>query len=133
MQPNKKIYMLSIATSLGLFLFWILFFFAGIVPDNATSSYLAYEHAFPPADIILATALLTASLFALKDSKNTLVFKVFHSCGGALIFLGILDVTFNLQNNIYFLSTADFILNAFINLWCIFFGLRLATYDFKKK
>ncbi len=48
-------------------------------------------------------------------------------CAGALIFLGLLDFSFNYQNGIYALSTADLLLNGFINLWCVIFGIVLAV------
>ena len=53
--------------------------------------------------------------------------QIAHVCAGALIFLGLLDFSFNFQNGIYALSTADLLLNGFINLWCVVFGIILAV------
>lgn len=47
-------------------------------------------------------------------------------CSGSLIFLGLLDFSFNIQNGIYFISAAELLLNGAINLWCVAFGLVLA-------
>jgi hypothetical protein len=44
---------------------------------------------------------------------------------GALIFLGLLDFSFNLQNGVYTASTLDLAINGFINAWCVGFGLFL--------
>jgi len=43
------------------------------------------------------------------------------------MFLGVLDFSFNIQNGMYAISALDLILNAFINLWCVVFGLWIAV------
>jgi hypothetical protein len=47
--------------------------------------------------------------------------------GGAMVFLGVLDISFNLQNGMYSISVMDMILNAFINLWCVIFGVLIVV------
>jgi hypothetical protein len=42
------------------------------------------------------------------------------------MFLGLLDFSFNIQNGIYMTSGLDLILNAFINIWCVGFGVAIA-------
>ena len=44
----------------------------------------------------------------------------------SLIFLGLLDFSFNIQNGMYTISLMDMLLNAFINLWCVVFGIIIA-------
>jgi len=43
------------------------------------------------------------------------------------MFLGLLDFSFNIQNGIYMTSTLDLVLNAFINVWCVGFGVAIAV------
>ncbi|RPJ63034.1 MAG: hypothetical protein EHM12_03265 [Dehalococcoidia bacterium] len=45
---------------------------------------------------------------------------------GALVFLGVLDFSFNIQNGVYKISTSDLVLNVFINVWCVAFGIVIA-------
>jgi hypothetical protein len=46
---------------------------------------------------------------------------------GSLVFLGLLDFSFNIQNGIYMTSKVDLVLNAFINVWCVGFGVAIAV------
>jgi hypothetical protein len=119
----KLIAILELLTGIGFMLFWIGFFTLGLAPENPPQCYFAYEHSFPLPDILLSIAILASGILLLKnkDSGKTLSLV----CAGGLMFLGILDFSFNIQNGIYLTSTLDLILNAFINIWCVAFGLVL--------
>jgi hypothetical protein len=114
---------LEIVTAVGLVLFWIAFFTVGLAPENAPACYFAYEHSFPLPDGILAVLLLAAGILLAK--RRTWGVKLSLAAGGALVFLGLLDFSFNIQNGVYLTSTIDLVLNAFINVWCVGFGLAL--------
>jgi hypothetical protein len=122
---------LQIITAVGLILFWIAFFTVGMAPDNPPACYFAYEHSFPLPDGLLAVLLLVTGILMIKNSplggKLTLV------AAGALIFLGVLDFAFNIQNGVYKASILDLVINAFINLWCVGFGLVTASAVIRKK
>jgi hypothetical protein len=122
---GNAISILSIVTAVGLLLFWIGFFTIGLAPKNPPPCYFAYEHAFPVPDIILAIVLLTGAILNMTGAVhgNTLLV----AGGGALVFLGILDISFNIQNGMYSISVLDMILNAFINLWCVLFGAAIVV------
>jgi hypothetical protein len=117
---GKAIPVLSILTAVGLVLFWIGFFTVGLAPENPPAGYFVYEHSFPPPDITLAIVLLIGSIMSLKGRTQGLT--ILSAAGGGLVFLGILDMSFNFQNGMYSTSVMDMILNAFINLWCVIFG-----------
>ena len=119
-KSNKVIPILEIVTAAGLILFWIAFFTVGLAPENPSQCYFAYEHAFPLSDICLALLLLVAGILLLR--QNRLGSTLSLIAAGALIFLGLLDFCFNLQNGIYLASALDLVLNAFINAWCVAFG-----------
>jgi len=114
---------LQIITSLGLILFWIGFFTIGLAPANTPECYFAYEHSFPLPDIILAGAMLAAGLMLLKEKGPGRALSLV--CAGSLIFLGVLDFSFNIQNGVYAVSIGDMISNGFINLWCVVFGVLI--------
>ena len=121
-ESNNLIIIGEILTGIGLIIFWILFFTVGMIDKNvAPDCYFQYEHAFPPADIILALGLIFSSILLLK--KLPIGKTVALVCAGALIFLGLLDFSFNLQNKVYLISMAEAISNGFINAWCVCFGL----------
>jgi len=114
---------LQIITALGLILFWIGFFTIGLAPENAPECYFAYEHSFPLPDIILALAMIASGFMLIKGKGTGKPLSLV--CAGSLIFLGVLDFSFNIQNGVYAVSTADMISNGFINLWCVFFGIYI--------
>ncbi len=116
---------LELLTAVGLILFWILFFTVGMAPKNPPPGYLAYEHSFPVPDGLLSILLLVAGIMLLLN--NPLGVNLSLIAAGALLFLGVLDISFNLQNGIYKISTGDLISNAFINLWCVGFGIAIAV------
>jgi hypothetical protein len=120
---SKIIAIFELITAAGLALFWIGFFTIGLAPDNPPPCYMAYEHSFPVPDIILAITLTAAAVLTLRG--HALGRTIALACAGGLMFLGCLDMSFNYQNGIYALSTLDMVLNGFINLWSVGFGLGI--------
>jgi len=122
---SRLISALEIVTAGGLSLFWLAFFTVGLAPENAPPCFFAYEHSFPLPDGLLAILLLVAGILLMLNkpwgSKLSLV------AAGALVFLGLLDFSFNIQNGIYMTSTVELVLNAFINVWCVGLGVAIAV------
>ena len=121
----NTISILSIITAAGLILFWIGFFTIGLAPENPPDGYFVYEHSFPVPDIILALVLIAGSVLNMTGVTHGTMLLV--AGGVALVFLGILDMSFNFQNGMYKISVMDMILNAFINLWCVIFGALIVV------
>ena len=119
----KAIAILELLTGIGFILFWIGFFTIGLAPENPPQCYFPYEHSFPLPDIILSITILASAILLLKNKEYGKTLSLV--CSGGLMFLGILDFSFNIQNGIYLISTLDLILNAFINIWCVAFGSGL--------
>ncbi|MDD5397955.1 MAG: hypothetical protein PHU70_02625 [Dehalococcoidia bacterium] len=120
---RRLIASLEIVTGVGLILFWLAFFTVGLAPEKAPPCYFAYENSFPLPDGILAVLLLIAGILLMKSNPAGRILSLVGA--GALVFLGLLDFSFNLQNGIYLTSVIDLVLNAFINLWCVVFGLAV--------
>jgi hypothetical protein len=125
MEGLKTIAILELLTSIGLILFWILFFTVGLAPKNPPQGYFAYEHSFPLPDGLLAILLLVAGTLLLLN--NPLGINLSLVAAGALVFLGVLDFSFNIQNGLYKTSKVDLVLNVFINVWCVGFGVAIAV------
>ena len=127
MRTNSSILpVCELATAAGLVVFWLVFFFFDLSPQNPPECYLAYERAFPVPDLILALVLVLAALFSLRGKVIGSGLSI--AAGGALCFLGVVDLSFNLQNGVYLSSALDFALNAFINLWSVGFGVVLVVF-----
>jgi hypothetical protein len=122
---RRLIASLEIVTGVGLVLFWVAFFTVGLAPDNAPPCYYAYEHSFPLPDGVLALLLLAAGILLLRSRPAGRTLSLIAA--GALVFLGLLDFSFNLQNGVYLTSTIDLVLNALINIWCVGFGIATAV------
>jgi hypothetical protein len=121
---TRLIAALEIATAGGFSLFWLAFFTVGLAPVNATPCYFAYEHSFPLPDGFLAILLLVAGILLMLNKPWG--GKLSLMAAGALVFLGLVDFSFNIQNGIYMTSSVDLVLNAFINVWCVIFGAGIA-------
>ncbi len=118
----KKTAYLSIITGIGIILFWVAFFTIGLAPENPPACYLAYEHSFPLPDAVLSAGLIITGFLTLRNEKKCIWLL---APAGGLIFLGLVDFAFNVQNGMYMISVADGILNAFINLWCVALGIAI--------
>lgn len=121
----KTVAVLELLTGVGLILFWIGFFTIGLAPENPPPCYFAYEHSFPLPDIVMAITIIASGLLLLKNRESGRALALV--CSGGLMFLGLLDFSFNIQNGTYMTSTLDLVLNAFINIWCVGFGAALAV------
>lgn len=124
----KRIASFQIATGIGLILFWSLFFTVGLAPENPPPGYFTFEHSFPLPDLLLALALFRAAalLSSTEPHRQAWGRSLSLLCAGALLFLGVLDFSFNLQNGLYTTSLGEGALSAAIQLWCCGFGLIMA-------
>lgn len=120
-KKTKTIAVFQVITALGLILFWIGFFTVGLAPETPPPCYFIFEHSFPLPDILLALALLVAAFSLIRGNRFGKTLSL--AAAGALIFLGILDFSFNIQNGMYAISAVDTILNGFINGYCVIFGI----------
>lgn len=124
MEKHKTLAILEIITGIGVIFFWIGFFTIGLAPKNPPECYFVFEHSFPLPDVILSIGLIIAGVFLLKQKSAGRPLSLV--CAGALMFLGVLDFSFNIQNGMYCLALAESAGNAFINIWCAGFGFVLA-------
>ena len=125
MEGLRTIAILELLTGVGLILFWIGFFTIGLAPKNPPKGYMEYEHSFPLPDGLLAILMLVSGTLLLLN--NPLGVSLSLVAAGALVFLGVLDFSFNIQNGLYKTSRMDLVLNAFINIWCVGLGIAIAV------
>ena len=121
---SQTIIYLQIATGAGLILFWILFYTVGLAPADAPESYEAFEKSFPIPDVILSIGLIAAAVMLLTGNAAGVALS--HVCAGGLIFLGMIDISFNLQNMFARQTMKERLFSATINLWCVGFGIAIA-------
>lgn len=93
--------------------------------------YLAFENAFPLPDLAYLAPLLLVSAWLMWRAARAASLAGIMA-GAALIFLGLLDVSFNLQNRRYEIETIDAALNVFINFICLAFGPLLVRHSWRR-
>ena len=122
---------LELFTAVGLFLYWVLYFTAGAAPPEPPPGYFVFQDSFTYADLILAVLLARAATYLLSGDPIRRVIGRGLSLvsAGALLFLGGLDISFNIQNGIYLAWSFDMALEVLVNIWCLGFGFLLA-YEF---
>lgn len=107
--------------AVGLVGFWVYFFAVENQNPEKTPVYLAFERSFPLPDLgWLTPALVIAASGLLSGKSIGVVFTI--AAGGGLLFLGLLDISFNTQNKGYTTSLGDTFLNITINGVCVIMG-----------
>lgn len=115
---------LCLFTAVAIVGYWLSFFASGFNQARPDAVYLGFETAFPVADHVLALLLvLTAHWYRRCDDRATLSGI---AAGGMLVFLGLLDTTFNVVQGNYALGNLAMALESLINLWCFALGPWLA-------
>ncbi len=125
---------LELAIAVGIISFWIAFFSADLVnidDPHLEEIYLAFESAFPVADISLSIVLIIGGIGLLKKMPIGFLFSLLG--GASLIFLGLLDISFNTQHGIYLIGIEEAVLNIFINSLCLGGGIFLIVTIWKNR
>ncbi len=127
MRTAKIIGVSEILFAAGIILFWVEFFVQG--PGDFSDSrfqeiYLTYEKSFPAADGLLAVLLVCGGVGLWRRAPAGWFFSVM--AGSMLIFLGILDISFNLRQGIYLLFPEKTLLNLGLNAICLAGGVFYA-------
>lgn len=117
---------LMLLTAVGTLLFWAVFFAdleaqrAGYLASRAPA-WFSWELSFPLADGWMALTAILAAVGLWRRRPAGLLFALVS--GGAMVFLGLMDILFFLQNGLYLPLNAEVILELFIHLWTVAFGL----------
>lgn len=117
---------LMLLTAIGTLLFWVIFFAdlesqrSGTLASRC-DAWFAWEMSFPLADgwMVLTAILGAVGLWRMRPVG--LLFGLVS--GGAMVFLGLMDVLFFLQNGLYHPLTGEVAVELFIHAWTVAFGL----------
>ena len=90
---------LLLVTAVVTAIYWLDFFLRGTVHVVGDDWYLRYERAFPVADGWMAGCSLVAADGLFTGSSYGTVFGLLAA--GALVFLGLMDLSFNVQNGLF--------------------------------
>ena len=120
---------LLIITALVTIYYWADFFFTGGVHVMEEEWYIKFEKAFPVADL---WGLSACSLIGAAGLLTEQPYGPFFSllAAGSMIFLALMDITFNVENNLYPLiaTSNQMVFELVINLWTLVLGISLIIY-----
>ena len=112
---------MEIVFAVGMMGFWIFFFLVENKNPEKSKEYFAYERSFPIPDLVWITpGLLISAIGILFEQFFGYIITI--AVSGGLIFLGLVDFSFNIQNKQYISNLGDAIMNIFINLACLVLG-----------
>lgn len=116
---------LLICTAIVCIYYWIDFYRTGGVHVIKDDWYVKFQNSFPVADLWMSACAIAGAVGLLTEEIYGIIFALI--AGSSLIFLGFMDVTFNIQNNLYRLvgTSNQMKLEVFINFWAIGFGIAL--------
>ena len=90
---------LLIVTATLLIYYWIDFFLKKGVQVIHEEWYIKFQKAFPVADMWAAACALLGTVGLLTEQNYGLLFSLLAA--GSLIFLALMDITFNAENRLY--------------------------------
>jgi len=112
---------LEIMFAIGMIGFWIYFFLVENKNPEKSKEYLSYERSFPIPDLVwLTPGLIISAIGVLLHQLFGYILNI--AVSGGLIFLGLVDISFNIQNKQYTSNFGDSMMNIFINLACVILG-----------
>jgi len=117
---------LEFSIAAGIILFWTGFYVFGwkdLPEPRLKDIYLAFEGSFPPADALLTVFLICGGTGLQRKRASGWFFTLM--AGAMLVFLGLLDVSFNSRQGIYLLGAAEAVLNISVNTICLAGGAFL--------
>ena len=112
-------------------LYWAVFFSTGEVRSTEEECYLAFERAFPAADGWLVMVCMVAAEGLRRGREWAVLWGV--AAGSAIVYLGCMDILFNLENGMYTRINAAMAGEVVINLWCVSLGPFLLVYFWRHR
>lgn len=92
-----------IVFSVGVTAFWITFLTSGAVAMGDSQAYIEHEQSFPLADLYMIVCAITCSIGLFRRRPWALLFGLL--AGSGIIFLGLMDILYSIQQNIFSFST----------------------------
>jgi len=120
---------LLIITALVTIYYWGDFFIRGTVHVVEEEWYIKFEKSFPVADLWgICLCSLIGAIGLLTEQSYGPFFALLAA--GSMIFLALMDITFNIQNNMYPLIALsnEMVFELIINLWTLVLGITLIAY-----
>lgn len=116
---------LLIMSTLALIYYWVDFYLRRGVQVIQEVWYIRFQKAFPIADMWLATCALLGTIGLLTEQTYGTLFSMLAA--SSMIFLALMDITFNVENKLYRLvgTSREMKLELVGNIWSLSVGVVL--------
>ena len=122
--------MVVIAASVAAY--WGTYFLSGATQIRTDDVYLGFESSFPLADAWMATAFLLAARSLWRGEESAVLWGC--CAGSAMIFLGCMDLLFNVtQGNFRLAPTPALLAEILIVAVCLSYGPFAISYCWRKR
>jgi hypothetical protein len=119
--PSRAVIALLLVTALGTTAYWVGFFWGGSALHAAEDPvYYGFERAFPAADAWMALAAAVAAVGLRRRRRWAVPWGI--AAGSALVFLGLMDVLFDLEHGVYARPSGAMAVEVVINVFCLSVG-----------
>ena len=119
--------LLIISTAVVIY-YWVDFYLRRGVQVIQEDWYIKFQKAFPVADTWMATCALLGAIGLLTEQTYGLLFSMLAA--SSMIFLALMDITFNVENKLYRLvgTSNEMKLELVGNIWFLSVGVILIVY-----
>lgn len=119
---DTAIAVLLLVTAVGIAAYWVDFFWHGSVHVVEEDWYIRFERAFPVADGFTGVCAAASGIGLLAGEEWGVALGLVAA--GGLVFLGLMDVTFNVDNGLYRRLADSGAMRAelFVNVWTLGLG-----------
>jgi len=120
--------------ALATLAYWLVWFGVDreILASAHSESYYAFENAFPLADLWMVAAGVAAIIALMRRRASALLWCI--AAGSISIYLGLLDVLFDLENGIYRSpDTGGVIVEIAINVLTLALGLVVLIWSWRSR
>jgi hypothetical protein len=129
--PNKAIIIMLWSVATGISLYWISYFSDGSVHASTDTYYYNFQRNFPAPDAMIAIMCLLCAE-GLRQIKPWSIFTGMAAVGG-LLFLALIDISYNIWNDMYVISSVAIGAEIVINIVCLNAALCLWYYLYKHR
>ena len=112
-------------------IYWITFYTSGDVQVRQDEAYLAFERSFPLADAWMAICALLGAIGLWRSKAWGFLFGLLAA--SSAIFLGLMDVLFNLNEGLYIIVGTEMLIEVVINVFTLSMGPVIIWYLWKRR
>ena len=123
---SKTLQVLLWLVAIGIVAYWVSYFGDGTVRLTAEDCYHIFERNFPAPDAMIALCAI-ATAIGLSGAREWSIYTGMTTVGG-LLFLVLIDIAYNLWNNMYSDMDTAMVLESMINVVCLGMAAVLTRY-----